>query len=42
MAGFCEHVNEPSGSTKGEAFLVQLSDNQLLKKDVAPWSFVVG
>jgi hypothetical protein len=36
--GFNEHGNEPSGSIKGEVFLDQLSDYQLLKMDSAPWT----
>jgi hypothetical protein len=38
VAGYCEHGNEPSGSSKGEEFLDKLSDCQLLNKDIAPWS----
>jgi len=34
----CEHGNESSGFTKGDKFLYQLSDYQLLKKDYAPWT----
>jgi hypothetical protein len=33
MAGSCEHGNEPSGFIKGEEFLDQLRDHNLLKKD---------
>jgi hypothetical protein len=36
VADSCEHDNEPSGSTKGEEFLDQLSDNQLLKNESIP------
>jgi hypothetical protein len=28
MAGHCEHGNEPSGSTKGEVFLYQLTKSR--------------
>jgi hypothetical protein len=31
MPGVCEHGNEHSGSIKGEEFLEQLSDYQLLR-----------
>jgi hypothetical protein len=37
FAGFCEHGNELSGSTKAE-FLEQLRNYQILKKDFAAWS----
>jgi hypothetical protein len=33
LAAFCGHGNEPSGSIKGEEFLDELSDYQVLKKD---------
>jgi hypothetical protein len=35
MAGYCEHGSELSESIKGEEFLDQLSDYQLLKKQFA-------
>jgi hypothetical protein len=35
VAGFCENVNDPSGSTKGGEFLDQLNRYQLLKKPYA-------
>jgi hypothetical protein len=38
VAGPCDHCNELSGYVKGVDFLYQLSDNQLLKEDSAPWS----
>jgi hypothetical protein len=38
--GFCEHVNEPSGSIKGGEFLYCPGDCQLLKKDSAARSLV--
>jgi len=43
MAGSHGHGNEPSGSSsvKGGKFLDQLSDYRLLKKDFAPWSWLV-
>jgi hypothetical protein len=41
MAGFCENGNEPSGSIKGREFLDYLSDCQLLKKDSAPWCYLI-
>jgi hypothetical protein len=36
VVGFCEHGNEPSGSTKGREFIGQLSYNQLIKEDSSP------
>jgi len=42
LEGCCECGNEPSGSVKGGEFLVWLSDCQLLKKDFAPRSCLVG
>jgi hypothetical protein len=42
VAGSCEHGNEPSGSTKGERYLYQLSEYQLLKKQCAPWSLLIN
>jgi hypothetical protein len=33
IAGSCEHGNAPEGSMKGEEFLDQPSDCQLLKED---------
>jgi hypothetical protein len=41
VTGCCEHGNEPSVSIKGGEFLDQLSEYFLLKKDSAPWSWVV-
>jgi hypothetical protein len=41
MAGSYEHDNESLGSFKSEEFLDYLSDFYLLKKDSAPWSYVV-
>jgi hypothetical protein len=39
VAGFCEHSNEPSGSIKRAGyFFEKLSDNQLFKQYMAPWS----
>jgi hypothetical protein len=38
VTGSYEHGNEPSGSVKGDEFLDQMNDYQLLKKDSAPWS----
>jgi hypothetical protein len=38
VVGYSEYGNKPPGSIKGGAFLDQLSDNQLLKKDAAPCS----
>jgi hypothetical protein len=35
VPGSCEHDHESSGSIKGEEFPGQLSDNLVLKKDVA-------
>jgi hypothetical protein len=37
VEGCCEHGNEPSGSVKGETFLEEISDYQLLRKDSVPW-----
>jgi len=34
VAGSFEHINEPSGSVRGGKFLDQLSDYQLLKKEL--------
>jgi hypothetical protein len=31
----CEHGNEPSGFIKGEEYLYQLNDDQVLKTDYA-------
>jgi hypothetical protein len=42
VAGSCEHDNEPSGSIKGGQLLDQLSDCWLLKKDSAPWSYLIS
>jgi hypothetical protein len=42
VAGSCEHCNKLSGSETGEKFLDQLGDYQLLKKDSAPWRWLVG
>jgi hypothetical protein len=42
VTGFCEHVNELSGSIKDREFLGWLSDYQLLKTDSAPWSWLVS
>jgi hypothetical protein len=36
MTDCSEHVNEASGSIKGDELLEQLSDYQLLNKDSAP------
>jgi hypothetical protein len=41
MAGSCEDVNETSGFIKGGEFLDQTSYYQLLKKDSAPWSWLI-
>jgi hypothetical protein len=35
VAGCCEHGDEPLGSLKGEEFLDQMGDWQLVKKDSA-------
>jgi hypothetical protein len=37
VTGFCEHGNEPSGSTEGGEFLDYLNDYKLLKKDSIPY-----
>jgi len=34
----CKHSNEPHNSTKYAIFHDQLSDYQLLKEDVVPWT----
>jgi hypothetical protein len=39
--GSCEHGNEPSGSIKCWEVLEWLSDWRLLKKDSAPWNYLV-
>jgi hypothetical protein len=41
VEGFCEHGNEISGSTKFGEFLEQLHNRRLLKKDSAPFSYLV-
>jgi hypothetical protein len=41
VAGSCKHGNEPFGSINDWEFLDWLSDYQLLKKDSAPWSWLV-
>jgi hypothetical protein len=38
VAGFCEHGNEPWGSIRKQDFFDKLSDNQLFKLCLAPWS----
>jgi hypothetical protein len=40
--GSCEHGTEGLVSIKGGKFLNQLNDYQLLKKDSASWSYLVG
>jgi hypothetical protein len=42
VADCCERGNEPLGSIKDGEFLDWLSDCLLLKKDSAPWSWLVG
>ena len=42
VAGCCECGNEPSGSIKCGEFLDQLRTSQLLKKNSAPWSYLVS
>jgi len=37
-AGSCEHSNGTSASIKGEKFIDQLSDSQLINKNSVPWS----
>jgi hypothetical protein len=39
VEGFCEHGNEPLGSTKCWKVLKGPSNWQLLKKGSAPWSY---
>jgi hypothetical protein len=41
MAGSCECGNEPSGSIKCRKFLDWVRICLLLRKDSAPWSFLV-
>jgi len=41
VTGPCEHGNEPWGSIKGEEFFDWLIGCWLLKKDSAPWSWLV-
>ena len=41
VVGCCEHVHEPSGFTKCWEFLDQLRNCWLLKKDSAPWRWVL-
>jgi hypothetical protein len=41
VAGFCEDSNELLGSIKHEEFLGWLSNCYLLKKDSAPWSWLL-
>jgi hypothetical protein len=36
----CEHGNQPLGSVEDGQFLDQLSNNQRLKNDSAPWKFL--
>jgi hypothetical protein len=38
VVGFCEHINEPSGSIKGGKSSYYLSGSQLLKKASVAWS----
>jgi hypothetical protein len=38
VASSYQQGNEPSGSIKGQRFIDQLVDCQLLKKDSSPWS----
>lgn len=40
VVGFSEHDNEPLRSIKGETFLEQLSDYQLLKNETVLWNQV--
>jgi len=40
VVGSCEHSSESWGAIKGEGFLDQLSDYQLVKKDSALWSYL--
>jgi hypothetical protein len=40
VRGLCERSNKPSCAIKGEKFCLQLSDNQILEKGSAVWSFV--
>jgi hypothetical protein len=42
MAGPCEGRNKLSGSIKGGKFLDWLGDCKLLKKDSAPWSYLLN
>jgi hypothetical protein len=42
VEGYCEHINEPSGSIKCWEILEWLSDGRLLKKESAPWIWLVG
>jgi len=37
----CEHSNEPSSSVKGREFFDWLSNYLLLKKDSAPWNWLI-
>jgi hypothetical protein len=39
--GSCEHGDEHSGSINILVCLNQLNDYQLLKKDPAPWSYLI-
>jgi hypothetical protein len=41
VTGSFEHDNERSGSIKGEIFLNYLSKCYLLKKNSAPWSWLI-
>jgi hypothetical protein len=41
MAGSCERGNEPAGCIRCLETVEQLSDCQLLKKALAPWSYAV-
>jgi hypothetical protein len=38
----CEHRDEPSASIRCKEILMYLSDLQLLKKDIAPWSYLIS
>jgi hypothetical protein len=41
VKGSCEHGNEPSDSIEDTEFLDCLSDNQLLKKDSIPSTYLL-
>jgi hypothetical protein len=41
VTGFCEHIDEPSGSINTEEYLDTLCGYLLLKKDFAVWSCII-